>query len=308
MKRFTICLFLTGVLVFVFSGTPPAAAGQFKVVATTPELADIAGVVLGRPGSVYSIARPDEDPHYVQAKPSQMIKLRDANVVVYNGLELEIGWLPNLLEGARNPNIMPGKPGNLDASKALKKVLEVPTGEVDRSMGDIHPMGNPHYMINPYNGILVAKWMAEQFGKLDGANAQMYRANAAKFESMMRNRIGQWEKQAQSLSNLKIIAYHNTWIYLTDWLHLNVMGFIEDRPGIPPTPRHIMEIEQLVKSNNIKIIIKSPFNPTQASDSLANATGAKVIALPTTVTGQDGVKSYPDIFEQIIKLLSEAAG
>ena len=307
MNRFKICGLVTGLLILVFTIIPSRAGGRFVVVATTPELATIAGEVLGQPGSVYSIAKPDEDPHYVPAKPSQMVKLRDANAVVYNGLELEIGWLPLLLGGARNPNIMPGRPGNLDASKAIKKILEVPTGEVDRSMGDIHPMGNPHYMMSPYNCILVAKWMAEQFGKLDGANAQTYHANAAKFENMMQNRIGQWEKQAQSLNNLKIIAYHNTWVYLADWLHLNVMGYIEDRPGIPPTPRHIMDLQQLIKSQSIKIIIKESFTPPHAPDSLAKATGAKVVVLPSTVTGEEGVKSYPDIFEQIIKRLLDAA-
>ena len=133
-----------GLLILLSTAAPLQAGEKFAVVTTTPDLADIARTIIGEAGTVYAIARPDQDPHYVQAKPSHMVKIRKADAVVYNGLELEIGWLPKLLEGARNPSVMPGRPGNLDASRAIDHLLEVPGGEVDRSMGDIHPEGNPH--------------------------------------------------------------------------------------------------------------------------------------------------------------------
>jgi len=306
MKCFKIMALVTAILTTGLISTPLRAAGKFVVVTTSPELAAIAGEVLGKPGSVYSIGMADEDPHYVAAKPSQMVKLRNANAIVYNGLELEIGYLPKLLEGARNPDIMPGKPGNLDASKAIKKILEVPTGEVDRSRGDIHPLGNPHYMTNPYNGVLVAKWMGERFGELDKANAALYSANAGKFATMMQGRIEQWERQAQNLKGFKVVVYHNTWRYLADWLRLDIVGFIEDKPGIPPTPHHVIELEQTIKNDNVKIIIREVFNPVHAADNLSAATGAKVIVLPSSINEQEGVKSYPDIFERIISKLEAA--
>lgn len=303
MKRIIL-----GILAILLISTQTRARGEFTVVATTPDLGAIARAVLGNSGKVYVLARPDEDPHYIQSKPSYMVNLRDANAVVYSGLQLEIGWLPKILEGARNPNIMPGKPGNLDASKAIERILEIPAGEVDRSMGDIHPEGNPHFLLDPRNGVRVARWMALQFGKLDPAHAGDYSGNAEKFAQILNGKIAQLEILTKPLKGLKIIAYHKQWEYLADWLGFQVVAYVEDRPGIPPSPKHIMELQALIRNEKINIIINANFTPSQAPEKLAGMTGAKALILPATVTGIDGVNDYPDIFDNIIKKLKEAAG
>ena len=286
---------------------PLNAVEEFPVVTTTPDLAAIARAVIGEAASVYAISRPDQDPHYVQAKPSHMAKLRRARAVVYTGLQLEIGWISKLLEGSRNPTVMPGRPGNLDASKAIERILEVPTGEVDRSMGDIHPEGNPHYLLDPRNGILAAGWMALEFGALDPQNADRYLANAEAFEADIKGAITKWEMRAAPLRGLKVIAHHKQWEYLVDWLGLDLVGYVEDRPGISPSPRHIHDLERLIRSDRIETIIKAHYVPSRAPEILADRTGARALTLPATVTGKDGIDTYRDLFDTIIERLVTAS-
>ncbi len=299
---------ILGLLALLVAATPLQAGKEFVVVTTTLELAAIARAVVGEAGTVHAIARPDQDPHYVQAKPSHMVKLRKADAVVYTGMQLEIGWLPKLLEGARNPAIMPGRPGNLYASSAVERVLEVPAGEVDRSHGDVHPEGNPHYTLDPNNGVRVAKWMALRFGELDRERAGQYRANAEKFAARMEAKIAGWERRAESLKGLKVIAYHKQWEYLVDWLDLDLVGYIEDRPGIAPSPRHIQDLEKRIRSERIGILIMAHYVPSRAPGILADRTGARAVTLPATTTGKDGVETYSDLFDCILRRLLPGEG
>lgn len=299
---------ILAVVALLVTATPLQAGKEFSVVATTLELAAIARAVVGEAGTVYGIARPDQDPHYVQAKPSHMVKLRKADAVLYTGLQLEIGWLPKLLEGARNPAIMPGRPGNLYASCAIERILEVPAGDVDRSQGDVHPEGNPHYILDPHNGVRVAKWMALRFGELDRSRAELYRANAEKFTARVESHIERWERKAESLKGLKVIAYHKQWEYLVDWLDLDLVGYIEDRPGIAPSPRHIQDLEKRIQGERIGIILMAHYVPSRAPEILADRTGARALTLPATATGKDGVETYSDMFDCILGQLLPGEG
>lgn len=281
------------------------AGSTLVVVTTTPDLGSIVQAVLGSEGTVHVVARVDQDPHYVQAKPSHMVKLRKADALVYTGLQLEIAWLPKLLEGAHNAKIMAGRPANLDASKAIDTILEVPTGDVDRGMGDIHPDGNPHYLLDPRNGTAVAQWLQVRFSELWPEHEDAFAANTARFTAEMTRSIADWEARANKIGHLKIIANHKQWEYLVSWLGLDLVGYVEDRPGIPPSPRHIGDLTRLISEKKIPVIVKAHYVASQAADRLAERTDAKLIVLPATVTGKPGNTTYAGLFETILNLLEK---
>ncbi len=293
-----------GIIVLLLICEPVRSERKFNIVATTPELAAIACEIAGEAGIVHTIARPDQDPHYLQAKPSHMVTLRHADAVIYTGLQLEIGWLPRLLEGARNPVILPGRAGNLNASDAIGTFLEVPGAEVDRSMGDVHPEGNPHFIYDPRNGVEVAGWLARRLAELDPGSADLYIENAEKFKIEMDGLIKGWERGTAHLKGRRIIAYHKQWEYLVEWLGLELVAYIEDKPGIPPSPRHVRELEQLIPAEGISFLFKAHFVPSRAPAILADRTGAKLVVLPGTVTGAEGNETYGQWIGGIIEILS----
>jgi len=218
----------------------PAMAQELDIITTLPSLASITESIGGEHVEVYSITRGVQDAHYIEAKPSYMVKLNRADLLIYSGLELEIGWLPLLIEGARNHDVTPGAPGNLNASSAItiSNILERPRGEVDRSMGDVHPAGNPHYLLNPYNGLQVAELITDKLIELDPDHMDAYDKNYEIFKTKLNNAISRMEEMAEILEDLELVCYHVHWTYLLDWLKINVAGYVELRPGIPPTPRH----------------------------------------------------------------------
>ena len=257
---------------------------------------------------VYSITRGAQDAHYVEAKPSYMIKLNKADLLIYSGLELEIGWLPLLIQGSRNNKVTVGSSGNLNAAAALsvENILEKPQGEVDRSMGDVHPGGNPHYLLNPNNALLVAELIAERIIILDPEHKNQYEQNLLKFRELLNAKIVEFEEKASHLQNKAIVCYHVHWSYLLDWLQLNQKGYIELRPGIPPTPKHKQEIISLVKENQIEVIIVSSWKePTKAKE-VANATGAQLLILPGEVNAMKGSDTYLQWVDYMVTHLVEA--
>ncbi len=275
---------------------------KVNVVTTTPDLAAIVSEVGGDLVSVKAIARGNQDPHYVQAKPSYMRMLNQADLLIYTGLELEVGWLPLLIQGARNPKISPGALGHLDASEGIR-LLEIPDGKLDRSMGDVHPEGNPHYMLNPHNGLMVGQTIALRLSQLDPENATYYGKNLSVFQERLQAKIKVWETHLRDMKGKKIVTYHKLWEYLTDWLHLEIVGQVENKPGIPPSPRHVADLVAHMKAQDINLVLTSDYSDPKPAERVAEQAGAKLLVLPASVNGREGIETYADLFEVIVSQL-----
>lgn len=289
-------------LVFVL---PLAAHAKLNVVATIPDLAAIAEEIGGDLVEVKSLCRGDQDPHYLEPKPSFIVAVNKADLLIEVGLELEIGWLPVLLTQSRNAEILRGQAGHLDASVGIP-VLEIPSGKIDRSMGDIHPLGNPHYLLDPRNGLIVARQIAEKLSELDPANASGYTANGAAFESRLRQKIALWQRTAGPLRGRQIVSHHKSFSYLVNWLGIKVEGLIEPKPGIPPPPSHIHHLIQTITEKKISLIIAENFYDPKPAHELAKKTGATALILPGMVAGEAGIKTYADLFDFLIGKLKGA--
>ena len=294
--------FLALALALLALVAPEARAGV-NVVTTTQDLAALTQAVGGANVSVSWIARGDLDPHFVDAKPSYMLKLASANLVVCVGMDLEAAWLPSLVTGSRNPKIVPGSPGYLDASTAITPI-EVPSGTIDRSRGDLHPMGNPHYWLDPENGRKVAHAIAARLAQLDPGNAGAYQANVAAFDAQLSQKEAAWSQQMARLRGVPVVGYHSTFDYFAKAYGLEVIGFVEPKPGIPPTPAHTLELAAAAKSRGAKAILVEPYHNPADAGPIANASGAKVLTLPTSVGGVSGVNTYFDLFDTLVRTLT----
>lgn len=288
--------------------TSRVTAQELNVVTTLPSLASITEQIGGDNIRVSSITRGVQDAHYVEAKPSYMVRLNKADLLVYSGLELEIGWLPLLIRGARNGKITVGANGNLNASLALSddQVLERPRGEVDRSMGDVHPSGNPHYLLDPNNCIRVAELIADKLIELDPPNRTYYEQNLDGFTSRLQEKIEEFERLAAHLEGVEVVCYHVHWSYLLEWLGIRTIGFIELRPGIPPTPRHKRDIIQLMQDKGIEVVVISSWKEPTRAQEVANAADATLVVLPGEVGAMRGTDDYITWIEYMITHLVEA--
>jgi len=284
-------------------------AKKLNVVTTLPSLASIAGQIGGEYIEVYSITRGVQDAHYVEAKPSYMIKLNKADLLIYSGLELEIGWLPLLIQGARNNKVSVGAAGSLNASLVLPQeiILEKPRGEVDRTMGDVHPLGNPHYLLDPNNGMLVAELITDKLIELDASNQDAYLKNLDEFKNILQEKMSQLKINASILNNLEVVCYHPHWSYLLTWLGIKNAGYIELRPGIPPTPRHKRDIIELMKRKNIKIVVISSWKEPTKAQEVAEAVEAELIVLPGEVNALPGSEDYISWLDYMVTYLVDAA-
>ncbi|MBT3265617.1 zinc ABC transporter substrate-binding protein [Candidatus Poribacteria bacterium] len=282
------------------------AARGLQVVTTTTDLAALTRAVGGEYVDVYAIAKGAQDPHYVAAKPSYIRKVNRADLLVYTGLELEVGWLPLLIEGARNRALTPGAAGLLDASTAVEK-LEVPHSEVDRSQGDVHPEGNPHYLLDPRNGVLVAELIADRLCQLDPAHADEYTTAQALFASETASRIEDWEERLRAVGGISLVAFHRTWTYLAAWANLRIANYIEEKPGIPAGPRHLAALVDQMTAEDIGVIAVAHYNPTRSAESLAARTGARMLVLPAAVLASNDVDEYADMLERVVQAF-EAVG
>jgi zinc/manganese transport system substrate-binding protein len=284
-----------------------AASAQKKlnVVATLPDYGAIAQAIGRDRIAVTTLARGTEDPHFVDAKPSFVRVLNKADLLIEGGAELEIGWLPPLVAGARNKAIVSGGRGNLKLSQHVQ-LLEVPTGPVDRSMGDVHPSGNPHFNLDPLNGKAMAAAIADKLAALAPANAQYFRANQQKFAQELDCRVAQWKKAMEPLRGIKVVTYHKSFDYFLQRFGLELAGTIEPKPGIEPSPTHISALIPRAKAEGVKFVIIEPNRPRRTPEYLAEAIGARVIVLPAMVAGNEQVKNYPDLFEYNIAQLTRA--
>jgi len=293
------------VLTLALLSAPAHSQDRLRVVATIPDLADIARQVGGDRVEVESIAVGVQDPHYVDPKPSFVVKLNRADVFIQVGLDLEIGWVPPLLNQSRNSRIQRGGEGYIDASESVE-ILERPTGPISRAQGDIHIYGNPHYWLDPINGKRIAARLAGAFAGLRPAWAAEFEAGRAKFTERIDAALDGWLSRLRPYEGREVIAYHNSWPYFARRFSIEVAGFIEPKPGIPPSPRDLVRAIDLIRNHRIQAIVHTVYYDDKPSRFVAEKTGARLVTLATSVGGAPGVQDYFDLFEYNVRLLVAA--
>src|SRR6201988_1587394 len=292
-------------LVALFMISPVAEAKNLNVVTSTTDLASLTQEVGGDKVTVESIAKGYQDPHFVEAKPSFLLKLRQADLLIVVGLQLEIGWLPPLITQSGNPRVQVGAAGYLDASQ-FAEILEIPQGVVTRAMGDVHPLGNPHYWLDPDNGRRVAKGIAEKLGELDPADLAYFQQRFQDFDKRLTAAEQKWGSEMAPYRGRKVVTYHNSFPNFAKHFHLNVIGYVEPRPGIPPTPSHTIELIGLMKRENCKVILVEPYFDLKTPQSIARDTGGQVVQYLPSVGGEKQVTNYFELFDYDIGLLIKA--
>jgi zinc/manganese transport system substrate-binding protein len=286
----------------------PAAAsaqGKLNVIATTEDLASIAGEVGGDHISVESIAKGYQDPHFVEAKPSFILKLQKADVLIVVGRELEIGWLPPLIQQSRNGKIQQGAEGYLDAS-IQAQILEVPTGQVTRAEGDVHPLGNPHYWLDPENGKRIAKEIGDKFDQLRPNDRAYFDQRLGDFITRIDAAEKRWLAMMAPYKGTKMVTYHRSFPNFAERFGLNIVGYVEPRPGIPPTPQHTLDLINLMKQQNVKLVVVEPYFDMKTPNAIGRETGAQVLVVPPSVGGTKEVTDYFKLFDYDIALIVNA--
>lgn len=276
-------------------------AGSIKVVTTTTDMKSIAELIGGNKVSVSSIATGYQNPHFVDPKPSYIISLSNANLFVTVGLDLETGWSPQLLTSSRNTKIQKGSPGYVDASVGIA-LQQVPSS-LNRGEGDIHIYGNPHYWLDPLNGKTIARNIADGLERVDPANKSYYEENLQAFNKKINDKMTEWLTKMAPFKGSKIIAYHNEWCYFEKRFGLEIVDFMEPKPGIPPSPSQLVKVIKEVSANHIKVIISSPYFSTSSSDVVAKQTGVKELTLATSTNAFESIKNYFDLFDYDINQL-----
>src|SRR3954463_3639046 len=307
MKAYRVFRMLTAVAVLVSAMllSAPAQAKQLYVVTSTTDMAALAQEVGGDKIKVESIAKGYQDPHFVEAKPSFLLKLRQADLLIAVGLDLEIGWLPPLVTQSGNGRIQPGGAGYLDASQ-FADILEKPTGQVSRAMGDVHPLGNPHYWLDPDNGRRIAKGIAGKLGEMDPGNAAYFQQRFQDFDKRLTDAEKRWEQQMAPYKGRKVVSYHKSLPNFAKHFGLNVVGYVEPRPGIPPSPAHTMELMSQMKREGVKIILVEPYFDLKTPNSIARETGGQVDVVLPSVGGEEQASDYFKLFDYDIQLLTKA--
>jgi len=282
-----------------------SAAKKLNVVTATTDLAALAQEVGGDKINVDSIARGYQDPHFVEAKPSFLLKLRQADLLIVVGLQLEIGWLPPLIMQSGNGRIQVGANGYLDASQ-FAEILEIPQGAITRAMGDVHPLGNPHYWLDPDNGRRVAKGITAKLAEMDPEDASYFQQRDQDFEKRLAEADKKWLAAMTPYRGRKVVTYHNSLPNFAKHFGLQVVGFVEPRPGIPPTPSHTLDVINMMKRDHVKIIMVEPYFDRKTPDSIARETGGTVVEYLPSVGGVKDVTTYFQLFDYDIALLTKA--
>ena len=282
-----------------------AQAKKLNVVTSTTDMAALTQEVGGDKVNVDSIAKGYQDPHFVEAKPSFLLKLRQADLLISVGLQLEIGWLPPLITQSGNPRIQVGAGGYLDASQ-FAQILEIPQGTVTRAEGDVHPLGNPHYWLDPDNGRRIAKGIAGKLGDLDPGDAAYFQQRFQDFDKRLSAAEQKWDGEMKPYRGRKVVTYHRSFPNFAQHFGLDVIGYVEPRTGIPPTPSHTLELIQLMKRENAKVVLVEPYFDLKTPQSIGRATGAQVIVYLPSVGGEKQVTNYFELFDYDINLLTKA--
>lgn len=289
----------------LFASVPARAQGKLNVVTTTEDLASIAREVGGDHITVESIAKGFQDPHFVEAKPSFILKLQKADVLIAVGRELEIGWLPPLMQQSRNARIQVGAQGYLDASLGAT-ILEIPNGNITRAMGDVHPLGNPHYWMDPENGKRIGKQIADKLSELRPNDTAYFQQQLTSFTTRVDTAEKRWLAQMAPYKGTKMVTYHRSFPNFAERFGLDIIGYVEPRPGIPPTPQHTLDLINEMKRQNVKLVLVEPYFDMKTPMAIGRDTGAQVLVMPPSVGGTKDVPDYFKLFDSDINLLIEA--
>ncbi len=288
----------------LLTGTNPATA-TVRVVSSLQDFASIADSIGGKRVETFALSKGYQDPHFVEPKPSFILQLSRADLLIVAGLELEVGYLPPLLDQSRNAKIRPGAPGYLDASIGCD-ILERPTGVVTRAMGDVHPFGNPHYWLDPNNGRVIARAIAAKLSAIDPAGAAEYRSNLGAFETRIADAEKRWEAALGPYAGTELVTYHNSWPNFLKRFGLKAAGYVEPKPGIPPSPSHTVELINLMNSRKIPVILMEPYFDERTPRAVAQKTGATLLRFIPSVGGVPQAKDYISLFDYDVKLLADA--
>jgi zinc/manganese transport system substrate-binding protein len=282
-----------------------SAQGKLNVIATTEDLAAIAAEVGGDHITIESIAKGYQDPHFVEAKPSFILKLQKADILILVGRELEIGWLPVLINQSRNAKIQQGAAGYLDASLQAQ-ILEVPGGQVTRAEGDVHPLGNPHYWMDPENGKIIAKEIFDTLVKMRPNERAYYEPRLNDFVSRVSAAEKRWLDMMAPYKGIKVVSYHRSFSNFAERFGLNIVGYVEPKPGIPPTPQHTLDLINQMKKDSVKIVLVEPYFDVKTPNAIGRETGAEVLIMPPSVGGNKDVPDYIKLFDNDINMLVTA--
>lgn len=277
---------------------------KLNVVTTLPDFGSLAREVGGDKIDIVTLAKPTEDPHFVDARPSFVVSLRNADVLIDGGAELELGWLPPLLQNARNPKIEVGKPGRVQAAQGIR-LMNVP-GNVTRAAGDVHALGNPHFCADPIIAKAIAQHIAQSFAAVDPPNAAFYNENYKKFETTINTKLQYWGAMMQPFAGQHVAAYHDSWPYFAHRFGINIDVFLEPKPGIPPSPSHLTEVIGQMKSQQIKAIIVEPYHDRRIAEKVAHSTNAKVVEFAQFPGGIPNTDSYVALIDKLVSKLAEA--
>ena len=283
--------------------TPPASK-KLNVVTTTPDLAALAREIGGDAVDVKTLAKPSEDPHFVDAKPSHIITLNRADVLVEGGAELEIGWLPPLLESARNARLAAGSPGLIIASEGVK-MLDVPT-TLDRSRGDVHALGNPHFIIDPVSAKIVAGNIAAHLAQVDPSSAAMFKANLARFNAVVDAKYADWQKTLAPFRGMKIVTYHNDFVYFAERFKLNVVETLEPKPGIAPSPAHLAKVIATMNSENARVVLVQPYQNRKTAETVARQANGTVLDVSQQPGAINGTDTYVELMDTLVRSVATA--
>ena len=303
--RLAMSFSLTALLLLTLSPASALSASKLKVVTATTDMAALAEEVGGDRIDVESIARGYQDPHFVEAKPSFLLKLRKADLLIVVGLQLEIGWLPPLIAQSGNSRIQVGAPGYLDASQ-FAEILEIPTGIVTRAMGDVHPLGNPHYWLDPENGRRIAQGIQTKLAEMRPNDAGYFAQNFQSFSQRLTTAEKTWDEEMKPFRGRKVVSYHRSWPNFAKRFGLDVVDYVEPRPGIPPTPSHTLELIVMMRRENVKVIMVEPYFDLKTPNRIASQTGAQVVVMLPSVGGEKEVTDYFKVFDYDIALLTKA--
>jgi zinc/manganese transport system substrate-binding protein len=284
---------------------PLNAAAGLRVFSCEPEWTSLVTELAGDHADVFTATTAQQDPHYIQARPSLIAQMRRADLVVCTGAELEVGWLPVLMSRGGNPRVKPGTDGYFEAANFVP-MLEVPQ-RLDRAEGDVHPKGNPHVQLDPRNIARIAPVLSERLAKLDPANAADYQKRLEDFSRRWQSAMQRWETESASLRGMPIVVHHKSWAYLNEWLGLKEIGTLEPKPGVPPSSSHLAELLETLKATPAKAVIRAPYQDPRASEWLSKQVpGLVMIEMPFTVGGNAQATDLFGLFDSSIALLKGA--
>ena len=303
MKPYTIAAAL--VAVALVAAVPAGAQNKVNLVASTEDLASIAREIGGDRVTIDFIARGYQDPHFVEPKPSFILKLRKADLLVVVGRELEVGWLPPLIQQSRNARIQMGASGYLDASLHAR-ILDIPQGAITRAMGDVHPQGNPHYWLDPENGKVIATDIAAKLSQLRPNDKPYFDQRLADFTNRLNEAAKRWLAAMAPYKGTKVATYHRSYSSFADRFALDVMGYVEPKPGIPPSPQHTLDLVNEMKRQNVKLVLVEPYFDLRTPNAIGRQTGAQVLVLPPSVGGVKEITDYFKLFDYNVNLIINA--